>query len=56
MDREANGKSWMLEVDMRRKTLISVVSCDRHAHPMQWDVSIAAKHLPPKLHSSLLNV
>jgi hypothetical protein len=42
IDSETNGntKSWTLEVDMRRKKLISVVSCNRCAHPIQWDVCV----------------
>lgn len=43
IDSEMNGntKSWMLELDMRRKTLISLVPCEyRSAHPIQWDVRV----------------
>jgi hypothetical protein len=42
IDSETNGntKSWTLEVHMRRKTLISVVSSCPYDHPIQWDVCV----------------
>jgi hypothetical protein len=51
MDSQRNGKIWALEVDMRRKTLISVVPCPPHPYRRINYVNCLAA----KLHSSMIN-